>query len=318
MIIRVNTTKNYEIKIGNGIITNLPEGFIITDKNVYNFYGNLIRGNSFILKPGEKSKNLITYREIVEKLSESGEERIIAFGGGVIGDIAGFVASTYKRGIELIQVPTTLLAMVDSSIGGKNGINISNKKNYIGTIYQPNGVLIDPSFLETLPEHEFKNGLAEVIKYFAVFNKPNIKKLENISKFNDIEKIITECCQMKVNVVERDEFDKGYRHILNFGHTIGHAIELLYGLSHGEAISIGMIKELKAGIKLGIINRTKLDEIENLLISNKLPTELPYNSNLEKIISLIKSDKKGKFIFSFNEKNYNVLLDEKIIREVLT
>jgi len=318
MIIRVNTTKNYEIKIGNGIITNLPEGFIITDKNVYNIYGNLIKGNSFILKPGEKSKNLITYREIVEKLSESGDERIIAFGGGVIGDIAGFVASTYKRGIELIQVPTTLLAMVDSSIGGKNGINISNKKNYIGTIYQPNGVLIDPSFLETLPEHEFKNGLAEVIKYFAVFNKPNIKKLENISKFNDIEKIITECCQMKVNVVERDEFDKGYRHILNFGHTIGHAIELLYGLSHGEAISIGMIKELKAGIKLGIINRTKLDEIENLLISNKLPTELPYNSNLEKIISLIKSDKKGKFIFSFNEKNYYVLLDEKIIREVLT
>ncbi len=312
MIINVNASRHHNIEIKEGLVTSkgLPEGFIISDTNVARVYKNLIKGRKeiFLIKPGEKSKSFESYRKIIDKLSKIGENAVVAFGGGVVGDLAGFVASTYKRGIDFIQIPTTLLAMVDSSIGGKNGINLGIKKNYLGTIYQPKKILVDPLFLKTLPEKELKNGIAEIIKYFAVFGKPKKDKLINL---------IIECCKIKVKVIEKDEQDKGYRHVLNFGHTIGHAIELVCKLSHGEAISIGMAKELNLGEKIGLVEKGKAEKIKKLLLANRLPIEFPKNSNPKEILKILKADKKGKFVFAFDNKNYDIQLDERIVRDAL-
>jgi len=321
MIIKVNLKPGYEIEIESGVIINkgLPEGFIITDSNIYKKYKDLIKGDFFVVKAGEKNKSVKSYLKIMEKLAESDANKIIAFGGGVIGDLAGFVASTYKRGIPLIQVPTSLLAMIDASIGGKNGVNLSEKKNYAGTIYQPEKVLIDTLFLKSLPKKEFRNGLAEMIKYAVVFNKPELNRFEFKvnSKDEDFEKLIIESCGLKVGVVEKDVDDKDYRHVLNFGHTVGHAIELLAGLSHGEAISIGMIKELELGIQEGLIAKEKLEKVRKCLEKNNLPVEFPTNIDKEKVIGLMKKDKKGSLVFAFDEKNYNVKIDEEKIRKFL-
>ena len=309
-----------KIEISKGIIKKkgIPKGFIITDENISKLYPELITKNHFIIKPDEKSKSFENYKKIIEKLSKTNEQTIIALGGGVVGDLAGFVASTYKRGIDLIQIPTTLLAMIDSSIGGKNGINLRNKKNYLGTIYQPKLVLIDSDFLKTLPEKEFQNGIAEAIKYFAIFEKPKIEIFQKkITKESDLTKAISECCKLKVEVIKKDEKDKNYRHVLNFGHTIGHAIELLYNLNHGQAVSIGMIKELQLAIKKRYATTKKLEQIKKALIINNLPTQLPKNFNVEKILGIMKQDKKGKFIFAFDKENYNVQLNEEIIKEIL-
>lgn len=197
--------------------------------------------------------------------------------------------------------------MVDSSIGGKTGINLDEKKNYVGTFYQPDAILIDPLFLKTLPKEEFRNGIAEVIKYYGVFGKPN---------FDSVVEIIKECCEIKVNVVEKDEKDKGYRHVLNFGHTIGHGIELLSKLKHGEAIAIGMVKEAELGELLGYVKKGKSEELKKILKLHGLPIEMP-NLNINKIIGLIKKDKKGSLVFAFNKKYYNIKVDEEIVRQVI-
>jgi len=322
MIIEVKTNRAYNIEIASGLIMRkgLPEGFVITDENIRNLYPIWIPSEkNFVIKPGEKSKSIANYRKAAERLSETDEQAIIAFGGGVVGDLAGFVASTYKRGISLVQVPTSLMAMVDSSIGGKTAVNLGDLKNYLGTINQPKAVLIDPSFLRTLPLKEFRNGLAEVIKYSYLFGTPDMGKLaEKVNKDDlELKEIIFQCCQNKARVVEIDETDKGYRHILNFGHTIGHAIELLYGLSHGEAISIGMAKESELAVKLGLSNKEKLEKLKKALLANSLPIDFPANFDLEKTLKLMANDKKGKFVFAFDEKNYNVQLEEKIVREAL-
>jgi len=322
MKIKVNLKTSYEIKIERGSIKNkgLPKGFVITDANVFERYGDLIKDRKkFIIENGEKSKNLENYKKILLELDKIDKNNVIAFGGGVVGDLAGFVASTYKRGINLIQVPTTLLAMVDSSIGGKNGVNLGELKNYAGTIYQPKKVLIDPLFLETLPNKEFKNGLAEIIKYGYIFGKPSLERLKKkVSiKDNDLDDILFQCCKNKTEVVEKDEFDKNYRHALNFGHTIGHSIELSYNLSHGEAISVGMIKELELGKKTGLIDGGKIKEIKEVLEINKLPTEFPKNMDSNKVLRIMKADKKGYFVFALDKNNYNIQLNEKIIKDFL-
>lgn len=320
IIVKVNALRSYEIKIEKGLIIDksLPEGFIITDTNVNKLYGNLVKGKSFIIQAGEASKTLETYKQIIDKLSETNENTIISFGGGVVGDLSGFVASTYKRGISLIQIPTSLLAMVDSSIGGKNGVNLADKKNYLGTIYQPSQILIDPSFLETLPLTELKNGLAEIIKYSAVFNKPSPESIKKSILNKNFLDLIYECCKIKSEVVEKDENDLGYRHILNFGHTIGHAIELMSGLSHGESIAIGMIKEAEIGKKLGYISKEKYESIIYLLKEAELPVSFPQNIDINKAIELMKKDKKGSLVFAFSEKDYNINLDETKLRQFLT
>jgi len=321
MKIKVNLKTSYEIKIKKGLIieNRIPEGFIVTDSNIAKIYKKLLYKEKLVIDAGEESKNLENYEKIILELSKVNEEAIIAFGGGVIGDLAGFVASTCKRGLNLIQVPTTLLAMVDSSIGGKNGVNLGELKNYAGTIYQPKKVLIDPLFLETLPNKEFKNGVAEIIKYSYIFGNPKLERLKKgVKKIDmDLENIVAECCEIKSRVVEEDEFDKGYRHTLNFGHTIGHAIELPYNLSHGEAISIGMIKELELGKKAGLVDGRKIKEIKEVLEINKLPTEFPENMDIDKVLRIMKTDKKGYFVFALDKNNYNVQLNEEIIKNFL-
>jgi 3-dehydroquinate synthase len=319
MNIKVSVGKGYDIRIGKGVVVDegLPFGFVISDENLFREYKKIIGDSYFLIKSGEGSKSLENYSSIVEELGDV--DRIIAFGGGVVGDLAGFVASTYKRGVDLIQVPTSLLAMVDSSIGGKNGVNLREKKNYLGTVYQPEGVLIDPLFLEGLPKKEFRNGLAEVIKYGYLFDRPRLNRISrgiNLGD-NDLEKIIFDCCKAKISVVEKDEMDLGYRHVLNFGHTIGHAIELLYGLSHGEAVSVGMVKEAGLGYRLGIVGSERVEKLRDVLEVNGLPVDLPRDFDSDEVIDVMKFDKKGKFVFAFDGDNYFVEVDEAEVRRVL-
>jgi 3-dehydroquinate synthase len=316
----IKSPKGFEIEIIKGEVhqRGLPEGFVITDKNVFNKHKEFVGNNGFVINAGEKTKTLDTYSEIISKIDD--QNTIVAFGGGVVGDLAGFVASTYKRGIKLIQVPTTLLAMVDSSIGGKNGVNLQEKKNYVGTVYQPEKIFIDLYFLETLPAEEIRNGVAEIIKYSIMFGKPSLQRLleKKIEPSDpDLSEIIHQCCSIKTQVIERDELDQDYRHTLNFGHTIGHALELLCNLPHGEAVAIGMVKEFELGLKLGIIKEDKLEQIKQILKINSLPTELPQNFSLAKSIELMKQDKKGSLIFAFDTDNYKVNVSEELVKETL-
>ena len=314
-------TKLSKIEVEKGIIKKrgLPEGFVITDRNIFERYKNLIKDKKlcFIITPGEESKSIQVYTQILNRLAEIEDiSAIIAFGGGVVGDIAGFVASTFKRGVNLIQVPTTLLAMVDSSIGGKNGIDLGMKKNYVGTIYQPKEILIDSSFLDSLSDREIRNGLAEIIKHSYLLDSPKLIRFKvKVNKDDkDINEIILKSAEVKIKIVENDVHDKGLRRSLNFGHTIGHSIELLYGLSHGEAISIGMMKEALLAKRLGFAGNEKINDLKTALINNNLPIDWPENSNADEIIKIMECDKKGKFSFAFDSEHFNEVVDEDSIR----
>jgi 3-dehydroquinate synthase len=287
----------------------IPEGFIVTDNNVARLYGNLLEQHRFvILDAGEQSKSVENYLKVAELIKD--EERIISLGGGMVGDLAGFVASTYKRGIGLIHVPTTLLAMVDSSIGGKNGVNLGLKKNCLGTIYEAENILLDLSFLDTLPEKEFKNGTAEIIKYAFVMEPKLIEKLKNGLKKSNLKEIVNNCRKIKMEVVKKDPLDKGVRHILNFGHTIGHAIELLLGLSHGEAISIGMVKEWE-------LAGNDVQQLKSVIVANGLPTNIGIKGYGDTIIRLLSEDKKGAFVFAMDKQNFNLKIDEDIVLDFI-
>ena len=307
-----------KLTIGNGCVlkNGLPLGFVITDEKIFEEYGFLIKGKKFVIKSGEESKSIEKYVEILKNLGNI--DTIIAFGGGVVGDLAGFVASTYKRGINFIQVPTSLTAMVDSSIGGKNGVNLCNKKNYVGTFYQPNETLIDPLFLKSLSKKEFSNGIAEVIKYRVLFGKPSLqRRVKRISLNDNLKELISICVKLKMKVVKEDEKDLGYRHILNFGHTIGHAFELVYKMSHGEAISIGMVAEMGLGKTKGLFSEEKISKTKNLLEVNGLPTKFPKDFDVEEILDSLKFDKKGEFVFSFDRYHYDTKFSEDEVRNFL-
>jgi 3-dehydroquinate synthase len=317
--INVLTQYPYNIEINNNLVIGkeLPEGFLVTDRNLAINYPYLVKNDSMVLYPGEKNKSIENYLRIIYFMDNN--KRILALGGGVIGDLVGFVASTYKRGINFIQIPTSLTAMVDSSIGGKNGINISDRKNYLGTIYQPEKVLIDPLFLKTLPKKEFVDGIAEIVKYGFIFDNPPLERLkQGLSIYDsDLEDIIFNCCLTKARVVEKDEKDKNYRHLLNFGHTIGHAFELSHNLRHGHAVSIGMVKEAELAYNLGIINKDICSKLKEVLYFNGLSIDIPKNFDLQRIIEIMKADKKGKFVFAFNEENYSVKVKESDVEKVL-
>lgn len=308
---------NYEVCIERGIARSAigQADYIVTDLNIARKYSPLLKGKKVIaIKPGEASKSFAGYKNLALKLEDV--EGIMAFGGGVVGDLAGFVASTLKRGVSFVQIPTSLVAMVDSSFGGKNGINLGKRKNYLGTIYSPNLVCIDLNLLKTLPEAEFSNGVAEIIKYGAIKDTFLLERAQRrISKNDeDLEHVISECVFAKKYFVELDEKDKGPRHALNFGHTIGHTLELLYNLPHGQAIAIGMLYEAK----LLSFDEIKIRKIINALEANKLPTQLPKNAKIEEIIRLMKHDKKGVLKFACNEFSYqkNAENEEKV-RKVL-
>lgn len=284
---------------------------IITDKNVYDIYikefENITPETNrvFILSPGEKSKSIENLSSIYDKLLElniSREGYIISLGGGVVGDIAGFAAATYKRGINYIQIPTTLLSQVDSSVGGKTAIDFGGYKNAIGAFYFPEKVYIQTKFINTLDEREILSGLGEIIKYGLIYDydifikiKMNIEEIFN-RNLNLIEELIRESVEIKSKIVEEDQLDLGIRRILNFGHTIGHAIEsynnyLKY--SHGEAVIKGMIYESRISYNRNLISQEYMDEIEHTL--RPLVREESYNEDMvDELIKYMNNDKKNK------------------------
>ena len=239
------------------------------------------------VEPGEERKSLAQYAELCETALKFGLDRstvVVALGGGVTGDIAGFVAATLLRGMRLVQIPTTLLAQVDSSVGGKNGVNTDSGKNLVGTFLQPELVLIDPTVLDTLPRREYLAGLAEVVKT-AVLDGPVLfddvqKSVEMLKALNHgyISGLIAKCCRVKTGFVMSDERDKGRRQLLNFGHTFGHVLEALAGYDgsvvHGEAVSVGMVLACNFSVERGIMSAGEAGEVERLLVALGLPTRV--------------------------------------------
>ena len=301
---------NSVIHCGNGVFQkyapNIKEKqfFIVTDSNVFAIYRNLLWetfGNDFpviILPAGEKSK---TYRNLIAILNEMlkcGMKRnccVVAFGGGVVGDIAGLAASLYMRGVHLVQIPTTLLSQVDSSVGGKTAVDLNGVKNVIGTFYQPEEVIADPRFLQTLPEREIRNGLGEIVKYGALNSEIYNDLLENVSNLKNLtflEDIIYKCIQHKAEVVKADERDFGVRKSLNLGHTTGHAFELFYGKkSHGECVLVGMYYELYIAQKYGICGGQYAENIKKLVLA--VIKKAPVYENIEKAAEIALYDKKN-------------------------
>ena len=301
-VIKVNLGKNsYNITIGRGSLSHAEKYLnlkrkvlIVTDDNIPKKYIQKIKSKSqkayiVVIKHGEENKNYKNYLKIMQILISYRFDRsdaIVAIGGGMVGDMAGFAASTYMRGIDFYNVPTTLLSQVDSSIGGKTAINATKIKNIIGTFYQPKGVLIDTDVLKTLPKRELNSGIVESIKMAATFDKNFFRFLcscDDIIK--NSESIIYKSLILKKRVVEKDEKEKGLRKVLNFGHTIGHAIEesMNYKLLHGECVGIGM---------LFFSNKEAKSKIESALLHYNLPTSCKIDKR--KIIKLIKHDKKAK------------------------
>ncbi len=319
-----NLSKNsYDIIIGAklGNIANeiarwneFSKYFIITDSKVKRLYADdflkrLQKNKTEVylisVRPGEKSKTRKTKEQIEDKLLKLKADRhslIIALGGGMIGDIAGFVAATFMRGISYIQMPTTLLSQIDSSIGGKVAVDHPFGKNLIGAFYQPKRVYIDIETLNTLTKQEVRNGMAEIIKYAAILDVKLFSYLEkNHSKIthphpSSIIHLIHRCCWLKKIIVEKDEKETGLRRILNFGHTIGHAIESSskYKLSHGEAVTIGMTIEAKIAAKLGMLNQSDVERLQKLIQLYELPTEIPSGIDRAKIMNLTYHDKKAQ------------------------
>jgi 3-dehydroquinate synthase len=272
----------------------------IVDENVLRFHGEHIRTIPIVVASGEASKSLESYRSVVETIADRKTRRhqpIVAFGGGVVGDLAGFVAATYMRGLELIMVPTTLLSMVDSSVGGKVGIDLPQGKNLLGSFYPPVRIDIDLQLLETLPQRQWINGLAEVWKYGFIMD-PELIDWMILDPTLDLDRarVIVRCIENKAKVVQDDEFDVGgQRAILNFGHTIGHALEHLTGygpLLHGEAVAIGMVIEARLGERLGVTTSGVSEFVELQLEQTGLPTTHEMLGQPESILEAMRNDKK--------------------------
>jgi 3-dehydroquinate synthase len=277
--------------------------FLLTDENVNRLYGNSFPSfwERIVLGSGEGVKTIKSLELIYEKLLAGGADRasfILAVGGGVVCDIAGFAASTYMRGIEFAFVPTTLLAQVDAAIGGKNGVNFREYKNMVGVFRQPVFVLIDLSFLVTLSEKEISCGFAEIIKSAVIADKELFSFLERYSRqalgleSQVVEKIIGEAVKIKISVVERDEKEKGERKILNFGHSFAHSLEKNYGLSHGEAVSIGMVLAAEFSVRKKFLDREDFERLCSLLIKYCLPVSLRFQKKA--VFESIRKDKKKK------------------------
>ncbi len=274
--------------------------FWIIDKRIYQLYNKKLKVNNMILiEANESNKNIQTVEKIIVELNKKGADRtsrLIALGGGVICDITGFVASIYMRGIDFQYIPTTLLSMVDASIGGKNGVNLKTSKNLIGVFNQPQAVYINTDFLESLSQRDFLSGLAEIIKYSLIFDITFYKYLtENRDKIlsrdmDVLNKIVWKSIDIKAQIVIMDEKEKSLRMILNFGHTAGHAIESATNFTHGESVSIGMRIGIDLSFKLHLIDEKIHDELLKFLKNFCLPVEIP--KGFSKIMDRIKNDKK--------------------------
>jgi 3-dehydroquinate synthase len=349
--IRVNLgNRSYDIRIGYSLLNQsgklLKElGFgervvIITDSRVRGLYSeslkqNLVKEqfqvNVLDIPEGEEQKSFNNAGKLFRELAEVFTERttpILALGGGVIGDLTGFVAATYMRGVPLIQVPTTLLAQVDSSIGGKVAVDHGQLKNMIGAFYQPRLVIIDIATLKTLTRGEVTNGLAEIIKSAVIQDKELFSyledNLEEIQSYEEsvLEQVVFKTARIKSGIVELDESDLGLRNILNFGHTVGHAIETTsdFVISHGHAISIGMVVASRISNSMGIFNDRELSQLVSLLEKAGLPTNLP-DLPIKGIIRAMEHDKKivaGKVRFILPRKIGEVFITEEVDHALLT
>ena len=319
----INSDKIKEIFAGKGALEILPEkcreyfengnAYIVTDSNVAPLWLDKIKARldenglncfEYVIPAGEKSKTKDTLFDILDDMQKNAMGRkdyVIALGGGVTGDIAGLAASLYNRGIPVVQIPTSLLAMVDSSIGGKTAINTNYGKNLIGTFHQPTFVICDSDFLSTLPENEFTNGMAEVIKYGVIADKELFDSLLTGVSRDDMDSVIERCIKIKTDIVDKDEKDKDARLILNFGHTYGHAIELLseYTIPHGYAVAKGMVLAALKSEKEGLCQKGTAEKIAHCCKVNSLDTSCEYTEAqlLEAAALDKKRDSKGvKFV----------------------
>lgn len=283
-------------------LTNFPmqNPIIVTDENVAKYHLEKIQGvKSIVIPAGEEHKNLQTVSRLWQAFLENRLDRkstVIALGGGVVSDMAGFAAATYMRGIDWIAIPTTLLAMVDASLGGKTGIDLPEGKNLVGSFHPPKLVLADPSLLLTLPERELTSGMAEVVKH-GIISEPELFEMCNRGMGwvkNNLEKVVKRAMAVKIKIIEEDPYEKGFRAALNLGHTVGHAVELVSGfeLRHGEAISIGMVAEAKYAERIGIAGMGLADKIAETLSNLGLPVEIPVELPHEEIIRAMRVDKK--------------------------
>jgi 3-dehydroquinate synthase len=347
--------RSYDISIGSNILDGIgdrlnslglsPRVAIVSNPTVFSLYGERVSGSirkegfdpvAVIIPDGEEYKDLVRLNQIYDELLVHGLDRssaLIALGGGVIGDMTGFAASTYMRGVSCIQVPTTLLAQVDSSVGGKTGVNHKLGKNMIGTFWQPKLVWIDVETLKTLPGREIRAGLAEVIKYGVIYDAELFDFLEagrdKVLGLDDaaLTHIIKRSCEIKADVVSKDERESGMRVILNYGHTIGHAIETVTGYTrflHGEAVAIGMCLEARLSQMLNLLDKDQVFRIKALTDSYGLPSEIPEDVDLSGIFSSMRLDKKavaGELKFVLPEKVGRVRIQkgitEKAVRELL-
>lgn len=314
--VHVSTGKPYDIYIERGIInscaryakqlSSAQKVTVISDSNVAPLYLDRVvsaleaegfRVNTFVFEAGEKSKHLKTIEKMYTSLADFGMTRkdiIIALGGGVCGDMAGFAAATYLRGIDFIQIPTSLLAQVDSSVGGKTGVDLPHGKNLVGAFHQPVAVLIDPDTLATLPGEFVTDGMGEVIKYGCIKDSEFFEFLEEQNALENIESVIETCVKIKRDVVSRDEREKGERMLLNFGHTLGHAIEKLGNfteITHGMAVAIGMVLIAKAGEKQDKTEKGTAERIISLCEKYGLPTKTGYG--FDELANAAKGDKKS-------------------------
>jgi len=279
---------------------NKEQVIVITDDHVLNLHAEKLEGFRVIsIKPGEHNKTQATVDDIIRQLlkMEAGKETmIIGMGGGVVTDIAGYVSSVYKRGTRLGLVPTTILGMVDAAIGGKNGVDVGIYKNMVGTVYQPGFILFDYSFLQTLPVDEWINGFAEIIKHacikdkllFYMLEKYTLQEIKATSTL--LASLIEQNVALKMTIVTEDEFEKADRKLLNFGHTIGHAIENLHQLPHGHAVSIGMVAACNLSEKINGLHFTEAQKVVKLLTRYHLPVDIETDYN--KVFEILKLDKK--------------------------
>ena len=315
-------TASYEICIGYDVLDRIGlliakhmpalRYIIITDVNVSAIYGKMLLdrlkgmalpADMIEFPAGEDAKSIGATVAIVERLIKLGADRksaLLALGGGVVGDVTGFIASTFMRSVPYIQIPTTLVAQVDSSIGGKTAIDLPEGKNLLGTFYQPRGVFIDVKFLDTLPEEDMSSGLAEAIKYgvidsveFFNFLERDIEAIKERDR-DVLEEIIENACRIKKGIVEIDEKEMGLRRVLNFGHTIGHAIEAEsnYTVSHGAAVSLGMVAAARISEGMHDFPRRDRERIEHLLESAGLPCRIPQTITTDGIMARLRADKK--------------------------
>ena len=312
--VHISASREYDVLVKRGLLdrggelikaaTGSKKVVVISGDIVFPLYGERLKRSleaagmeteTFILPHGEQSKTLANYAAILEFLSEkrlSRSDVLVALGGGVTGDITGFAASTYQRGINFVQVPTTLLAAVDSSVGGKTAVDLPGGKNQVGSFYQPALVLCDPELLATLPEEEFACGCAEVIKYAVLGSREFFDRLKALPVSQQLEDVICTCVEMKRDIVAQDEYDRGLRQLLNLGHSFGHAVEACsrFTVLHGQAVSIGMAAITRAAVAKGFCSRDALEELLALLKQYRLPTDCPYG--LEEMYSASLLDKK--------------------------